>query len=155
MASWIVGQDGEPELRAIYERHYSCHHYADGRTPAKFAGPGEQVVLTTPCRNALFVWKKFRDAIEPPQEGICCAVFRNEGAGLASDLIREADAIADFCWPGERHYTTVRPSAVASRNPGWCFICAGWARCGVSKGGLLIFAREPVTPTPTAKEDGK
>ena len=141
---WIVGQDGEPELRAMYERHYSCYHYQDGRRPAKFVGPGEQIVLTTLRRDALFVWRKFKDAIQPPQAGVCCAIFRNESKALSSDLIREADAIADFCWPGERHYTTVRGAAVASRNPGWCFICAGWKRCGVSQGGLVILARESV-----------
>jgi len=137
---WIVGQDGEPELRAIYERHYSCYHYKDGRRPAKFVGPGEQIVLTLPDRRALFVWRKFIDA--SGQRGINCSIFRNESNILSSDLIREADAVADFCWPGERHYTYVRGSAVKSRNPGWCFICAGWKRCGYTKSGLVVLERE-------------
>lgn len=141
MATWIVGQDGEVELRAFYEKHYSAYRYKDGRKPAKFVGPGEYIVLTTPKRDALFVWRKFKDDIEPPQAGICCAIFRNESPHLSSDLCREADAIADFCWPGQRHYTTVRAQAVRSRNPGWCFICAGWSRVGISKGGLVILAR--------------
>jgi len=137
---WIIGQDGEPELRALYERHYSCYHYKDGRKPKKFVGPGEHIVLTLPNRSALFVWRKFIDA--SGQKGINCAVFRNESGILSSDLIREADAIADFCWPGERHYTYVRAEAVKSRNPGWCFICAGWKRCGRTKTGLVILERE-------------
>jgi len=136
---WIVGQDGEPALRAIYDRHYSSRWYRDGRRPKKFVGPGEYIVLTTPTRNALLVWRKFRD--KSGQRGINCAVFRNEGPVLSSDLIREADAIADLCWPGERHYTYVRPAAVASRNPGYCFLCAGWQRCGFTKNGLMIFER--------------
>ena len=140
MPHWIVGQDGEPELRAMYERHYSCRAYRDERRPVKFAGPGEIIVLTTPRRDALFVWRKFHD--DSGQEGVNCAVFRREAGERASDLVREADAIADFCWPGERHYTYVRASAVASRNPGWCFICAGWKRCGITKSGLLIFDSE-------------
>ena len=140
MAHWIVGQDAEPELRAMYERHYSCHKYADGRRPKKFVGPGEHIVLTTPKRNALFVWRMFID--KSGQKGVNCAVFRNESPVLSSDLIREADAIADFCWPGQRHYTYVRASAVASRNPGYCFLCAGWNRCGFTKGGLLILERK-------------
>jgi hypothetical protein len=32
-ASWIVGQDGEPELKALYDRHYSARKYRDGRIP--------------------------------------------------------------------------------------------------------------------------
>ena len=139
---WILAQDGEPELRELYNRHYSCYRYKDGRKPKLFAGPGEKIVLTTPKRGALFVWKKWKDPSE--QSGIYCAVFRNESKYLSSDLVREADAIADFCWPGERHYTYVWPAAVKSRNPGWCFICAGWQRCGYSKSGKLILERQPI-----------
>lgn len=137
--SWIIGQDGEPELRKLYERHYSCRNYRDGRKPKKFVGPGEQIVLTTPKRDALFVWRKFKD--RSGQEGINCAIFRNESETLSSDLVREADAIADRCWPGERHYTYVRAKAIKSRNPGWCFLCAGWVRCGYTKAGLHILER--------------
>lgn len=142
MPYWIVGQDGEPELRAMYERHYSCYHYRDGRKLKKFVGPGEHIVLTTLTRDALFVWRKFRDA--SGQKGVNCSIFRNESPVLSSDLIREADAIADFAWPGERHYTYVRDSAIKSRNPGWCFICAGWQRCGYTKANLHIL--EKITP---------
>ncbi len=140
MALWIVGQDGEPELRALYEKHYSCYHYKDGRRPILFCGPGQKIVLTTPERNALFVWRKFKD--DSGQQGINCAVFRNEGRLLSSDLIREADAIADFCWPGERHYTYIRAEAIKSRNPGFCFIRAGWGKIGRTKNGLLIMSLE-------------
>lgn len=136
---WIAAQDGEPELIEIYERHYSCYHYRDGRKRTQFVGPGETIVLTTPHRDALFVWRKFID--DSGQKGINCAVFRNESKTLSSNLIREADTIADFCWPSERHYTYVRASAVKSRNPGFCFICAGWQRCGYTNSGLIIFER--------------
>lgn len=97
------------------------------------------MVLTTPQRDALFVWRRFFDA--SGQRGVNCAVFRNESTVLSSHLIREADAIADYCWPGARHYTYVRASAVKSRNPGWCFICAGWKKAGYTRGGLLILER--------------
>jgi len=138
--NWIVGQDGEKELREIYKRHYSCYHYKDGRKPKKFVGLGEHIVLTTSKRDALFVWRKFRD--KSGQSGVNCAVFRNESQVLSSKLIREADAIADFCWPGERHYTYVRAEAVRSRNPGWCFICAGWNRYGYTQAGLIILEKD-------------
>lgn len=141
MPHWIAGQDAEPELRAMYDVHYSRYIYKDGRKPKKFVGPGEQYVLVTPQRTALFVWRNFRDA--SGQWGINCSVFRNESGILSSDLIREADTIADLCWPHQRHYTYVRASAFKSRNPGWCFICAGWHRVGETKGGLVILARCP------------
>ena len=137
---WIIAQDGETELRKLYDRHYSRRHYRDGREPRKFCGPGEIIVLTTPSRDALFVWRKFID--DSGQKGINCAVFLNESRTLSSHLIRQADAIADFCWPGERHYTYVRAEAIQSRNPGWCFICAGWKRCGITKGNLVILEKQ-------------
>jgi len=135
---WIIGQDGEPELYALYERHYSSSKNRN-RKIRQFVGPGEHIVLTTVKRDALFVWRKFID--DSKQDGINCAVFRNESRVLSSDLIRESDAIADFCWPGERHYTYVRSEAIKSSNPGWCFICAGWRHCGRTKAGLFILER--------------
>lgn len=130
-----MGQDGEPELYAMYHRHYSARKNIRPKIK-QFVGPGQHIVLTTPKRDALFVWRKFIDA--SGQKGINCSIFRNESQLLSSDLIREADAIANFVWPGERHYTYIRASAVKSRNPGWCFICAGWNRCGYTKAGLFI-----------------
>jgi hypothetical protein len=49
---------------------------------------------------------------------------------------------ADFAWVGARHYTKVNPKAVRSRNPGFCFMAAGWRRCGMTKGGLIILERD-------------
>lgn len=123
----------------MYERHYSAHRYKDGRVRKLFAGPGEKIVLRTEEPCAMFVWRKFHD--DSGQIGINCAVFRNEGSHLSSILIRQADAIADHVWPSERHYTYVHSGAVRSTNPGSCFRHAGWKRCGVTKGGLLIFER--------------
>jgi hypothetical protein len=71
------------------------------------------------------------------QTGVNCAVFRNEGAGLSSDLIREADELAWQRWPGERHFTYVWDEKVRSRNPGYCFLKAGWQRVGRNKDGRL------------------
>ena len=146
---WWITKDGDKTCRALYERHYSCYHYRDGRRPKKFVGPGEYIALRTGLGDAFFVWRKFIDACidkrtELRQEGINCSAFRNEGTYQSSRLIRQADAIADLCWPGERHYTYVDPKHVRSCNPGFCFIMAGWQRCGFTKGGLLIFERLPI-----------
>jgi len=137
---WITITDGNDEARALFDRHYSRRRYADGRRPRLFVGPGEKLVLTTPCRRALFVWRKERFRFDG-QLGVNCAIFRNEGAGLSSDLIRAADAIADRRWPLERRFTYVDARAVRSSNPGFCFIRAGWRRCGVTKRGLVILER--------------
>jgi hypothetical protein len=140
-AGWQPVKDGNDTARGLFDRHYSRYRYADGRRPRLFVGPGEKMVLLWPDARALFVWRRFRSA--DGQEGVNCAVFRNEGAGLSSDLVRLADAAADERWPGERHYTYVNPRAIRSTNPGYCFLMAGWRRCGVTKRrAYLILERE-------------
>lgn len=133
---WWLTKDGDRTCLNMYERHYSAYKYQDGRRRALFAGPGQKIVLRTWSGDALFVWRKFIDA--SGEKGINCAVFRNESDHRASDLIRQADDVADHVWPGERHYTFVNPKSVASPRPGYCFECAGWRRSGRTKGGLLV-----------------
>jgi len=153
-STWIPILDGNDEARRLFDRHYSRNRYADGRQPKLFVGPGQKMVLTTPCRRALFVWRKFIS--DDGQQGVNCAIFRNEGAGLSSSLIQEADNLADQRWPGERHFTYVNPRKVASLNPGYCFIRAGWRRCGITKWNkLLIFEREGDTHHPAPDTKGQ
>lgn len=145
---WWVTKDGDLDCHDLYVRHYSALRYLDGRRERdkRFCGPGEKLVLRTEDGSAMFVWRRFIDACIDErtgqrQAGINCAVFRNESRFLASDLIRQADAIADATWSDRRHYTYVNSEKVASRNPGYCYIAAGWKRCGRTKGGLLVLER--------------
>jgi hypothetical protein len=141
-SGWIEVRDGNDTVREIFERHYSRKRYADGRRPKLFVGPGDKLVLITPCARAIFAWRKFIS--DNDQAGVNCAIFRNDGAGLSSNLIREADEIADNRWPHERHYTYVDPRKIRSSNPGFCFKAAGWRVCGVTKvHKLLILERTP------------
>lgn len=137
---WWLTKDGDRDCLELYERHYSAYQYQDGRERKLFAGPGEKVVLRTQAGDAMFVWRNFID--ESGEQGINCAIFRNESPHRSSDLIRQADQIADVLWPDRRHYTYVDPRAIASSNPGFCFIAAGWRRCRhrTSK-GLRILER--------------
>lgn len=140
--TWVEVRDGDASCRSLFDRHYSRRHYKDGRKPKCFVGPGEKMVLITPCARAMFIWRKFisRDG----QQGINCAVFRNEGAGLSSRLISAAMDLAWARWPGQRLYTYVNPRRVRSRNPGYCFLMAGWNRCGVTrKNRLLVLEATP------------
>lgn len=138
---WLVRRDGDATGLALYERHYSAYRYADGRRRRLFVGPGHKLVLVTPCARALCVWRRFIDA--SGQRGVNCAAFRNEGAGLSSTLLRAAMALAWQRWPGERLYTYVDPRRILSRNPGYCFLRAGWRRCGRTKGGLHVLEALP------------
>ena len=139
---WLSVRDGNYSVRAIFDRHYSRHFYRDGRRPKLFAGPGEKEVLISPSGLAIFVWRKFR-SMRAGEFGVNCAVFRNEGAGLSSDLICSAVAIAWRRWPGERLYTYVNPRCIRSTNPGYCFLMAGWRRCGTTPKGLIVLEMLP------------
>lgn len=136
---WHQTRDGDHSVRAVFNRHYSRRRYADGRNPMLFVGPGEKMVLRTADGTAIFIWRRFVDLRN--EDGINCAAFRNEGSRRSSELIREADRLADRRWPGQRHYTYVNPGRIASTNPGYCFQMAGWRRCGRTKGGLVILER--------------
>jgi hypothetical protein len=135
----------------MYERHYSANTKRPAWRERKlFVGPGTKFVLRTERGDAFFVWREFLDdCIDErtglPQEGINCAAFRNESSHLSSGLIRQADAIADVLWPHRRHYTYVDSQKVASTNAGFCFLMAGWRRCGVTKSGLLVLERVHTT----------
>jgi hypothetical protein len=139
---WYLTKDGDASCYALYERHYPSKKNPR-RKIRQFVGPGEAIVLRTARADAMFVWRRYIDDTIPKQEGVECAVFRNEGPLTSSELVRQADAVADCVWPGARHYTKVDPKAVRSRNPGYCFIAAGWRRCGVTRGGLLLLERLP------------
>jgi hypothetical protein len=138
-ALWWLTRDGDAACLAMYERHYSAYQYRDGRKRVLFVGPGEKVVLRTWIGDAVFVWRKFID--DSGQNGINCAVFRNESGHLSSELVRQADAIADCLWPDCRHYTHVNAARIKSANPGFCFLKAGWRRCGMTKSGLITLER--------------
>ena len=134
--NWYPLKDGDPAARTLFDKHYSRYFYADGRSPKLFVGPGEKMVLMTNDYQALFVWRKFKS--RDSQDGVNCAVFRNEGSLLSSDLILEAEQIAWGRWPGERLYTYINPKKIKSANPGYCFKKAGWKFCGMTKVNKLI-----------------
>jgi len=143
---WCICRDGNHHCLAMSRRHYSARNYRQERQPL-FAGPGRKVVLLSEDCTALFVWRKFIDGCQPAQTGINCAIFRNEGDTLSSLLIREAVQIVWEKWGHERLYTLVNAARVRSTNPGFCFLSAGWAKCGVSKTGKIILELLPLAAT--------
>lgn len=139
---WMHRMDGNGDAREMFDRHYSRYKYKDGRKPKLFVGPGEKMVLMTPCGLALFVWRKFISG--DGQQGVNCAIFRNESAIRSSDLILEAEQLALERWGATRFYTYVNPRKIRSNNPGFCFLKAGWRKCGITKHNkLLILEKSP------------
>lgn len=90
---WLPVSNFDPRVVALYGRHYSARPRVDGLETwlqRGIGGPGETLALLTRDCSALFLWRleAFR---KDGRRGINCAVFRNEGDTLSSDLIRDAD----------------------------------------------------------------
>jgi hypothetical protein len=140
--TWIQVRDGNATGMALFLRHYSAR---DRRKIFQFVGPGEKMVLLTPDARALFVWRKFISR-RKGETGVNCAVFRNEGstAGRSSELIEAAKQLAWNRWPGERLYTYVDARKIRpKRDPGRCFLRAGFKLCGTTASGKLILECTP------------
>lgn len=133
---WYIINDGNEYARKIFHRHYSYRPYRDDRRPKLFVGPGEKMVLVTKNCDAIFVCRKF--ANRNNQQGINCAIFRNESDTLSSLLILEAEEMAWKKWEPQRLYTYINSRRIKSSNPGYCFLKAGWRRCGITKVNKLI-----------------
>lgn len=144
---WWLTRDGDPRAKALADRHYSRQN----PDSALFVGPGVKLVLLTGCGRAL--WATRVQAPEYVQhawpEAWECVIFRNEGAGLSSDLIRQAVAASRAVLgepPRLGMVTFVKEAAVRrKRDPGRCFLRAGFrlqsARTKVN--GHLVFLLPP------------
>lgn len=144
-----------------YGPHYSR------RTPGSktFTGCGQEIVLVTDCGRAVwaciyqrtprvrgsgasrgrigtidvkprFIWRNM--------------MFRNLGAGLSSELIQDATKRTYEEWfkrygnlPAERLRTEIGIKEVRSRNPGFCYLKAGWEKDRVVRGKLYLWAPKP------------
>lgn len=84
------------------------------------------------------------------------SLFRNEGAGLSSELIREAVAATRAVWdPPELGLITFVDAGKVrrKRDPGYCYLCAGFERVGMTKGGLVALQLLPkAMPDPAPAE---
>jgi hypothetical protein len=141
---WTVSHRFDRDALPIADKHYNRQKIGS----PQFVPPGRCVVLITPCERALWVtsWP-FAEYVKHAWGGAWVnSLFRNEGAGLASDLIRAAIAATRAEWePPELGIVTfVDASKVRrKRDPGRCYLRAGFRRCGTTKGGLLAFQMLP------------
>lgn len=87
--------------------------------------------------------------------GYNCAIFRNESSRRASDIILECEQFALAKWGPNRMYTYINPGKIRrTRQPGRCFIKAGWAyvrdvkgKPRLSSAGLYLLAKQPENST--------
>jgi hypothetical protein len=141
---WALSFRADPAARELADRHYNRQRIGS----PQFVPPGRCVVLLTTCRRAVWVtsWP-FAEYVRHAWAGAWVnSLFRNEGAGLSSELILEAIAATRAVWPDPPELglvTFVDAEKVASRNPGYCYRCAGFSRAGKTKAGLVAYQLRP------------
>lgn len=159
---WTRSWRADPRGKRIADRHYNRQN---SNSP-QFVPPGRSLVLLADTERALWVssWPYAEHVLHDWAGAWVNTTFRNEGAGLSSELIREAVAATRAEWgeaPELGMVTMVDPGEVRSTNPGYCYLMAGFERVGITKDrGLLVLQMLPqvmpaaVSPSePTVSRD--
>ena len=157
---WHTSHRCDGFARDLADRHYNRQSVG----AANFVPPGRCAVLYAEPdfgRRAFWVtsWP-FGEYVRHAWPGAwICSAFRNEGAGVASEMIREAVAATRFVFgdPPEIGMVTfldrkkVKPTRVRGVDTwGRTWLLAGFRPCGMTKGGLLAFQLLPGDMPPAA-----
>lgn len=139
---WRISHRADPHVVPIADRHYNRQKIGS----PQFAPPGRCFVLRAgtiaqlaePWQGGAFwitSWP-FAQYVRHAWAGAWVnSAFRNEGAGLSSDLIRQAISATRSEWPDAPSLgliTFVDHSKIkGKRDPGYCYLKAGFepARC--------------------------
>lgn len=144
MSVWRLSDRAEPAARMVADRHYNRQKIG---TP-QFVPPGRCLVLLADGPALWVTSWPFAEFVKHEWPGAWInSAFRNEGPILSSSLIIEAVAATRWKWPEtpERGMISfVDASKVRhKRDPGRCYLKAGFKRVGTTKGGLLAFQMLP------------
>ena len=167
---WQVSNSGDRRALDVVDGtgpHAGLGPHYSRRSPGSktFTGVGQEVVFVTACGCA--VWAVVRQRT-PTKRGSGASrgregstdeaprfvwrnmLFRNLGAGLSSDLIREATRLTYLCWvdrygglPTEQLRTEIDTRKVKSSNPGYCYLMAGWTKGETKRNKLFLYAPPP------------
>lgn len=151
---WEESHRADPRARALADRHYNRQKVG----AEQFVPPGRCVVLYALTARGRAVWVTswpFAAYVRHQWRGAwICSLFRNEGAGRASELITEAVAatrylFADQGMPELGMVTFVDPAHVRPIKRrgkpiwGWTYLQANFEPVGSTVGGLLAFQLPP------------
>jgi hypothetical protein len=143
---WRVSHRADPMAVHIADGHYSRQKPG---TP-QFVPPGRCLVLLAETDTGSALWVTTFPYAEYVHHAWAGAwgnsMFRNLGAGLSSELIR--DAVSATRWrygdpPALGLVTFVDAAKIASENPGYCYKCAGFRVAGKTQGGLIALQLLP------------
>lgn len=155
--SWAMSNRADPAAGKIADRHYNRQKIG----ARQFVPPGRCVVLMDRSVPALWVtsWP-FPEYVQHQWAGAWVnSLFRSEGPGIASVMIREAIAATRAVWnpPPLGIITFVDPTKVkgttvrGKRVFGYSYWRAGFRHVGFTKGGLWVWQMTPgFMPPPAA-----
>ena len=126
VGSWTIRNRFDKAAVALADRHYSRRPDKIGSN--QLGGVGRALTLVSPCERALWVTRYLLKPMDN-LDAWRCSYFRNEGAGLSSELILKAMALTAEQWgeiPPDGWVTWIDKRKVRSSNPGYCFKLAGW-----------------------------
>lgn len=143
---WHESHRADPVARRIADRHYNRQSIG----AAHFVPPGRCLVLLSDDADALWVtsWP-FAEYVRHAWAGAWInSCFRREGGDmLASEMILQAVAATRARWPEVPELGMVtfvnRDKVRPKRDPGRCYLRAGFRRVGETKGGLVALQMLP------------
>lgn len=142
---WHISHRFDADVRPLADRHYNRRKVGS----PQFAPPGRCLVLKTAALDAFWItsWP-FAEFVRHAWPGAwVCSAFRNEGPSLSSELIREAVAATMAAYGPAPHLGMVTfvdtKKTRHKRDPGRCYLRAGFKRCGMTKGGLVALQMLP------------
>jgi len=153
---WRLSNRFDKRALPLADRHYNRRKVGS----PQFVPPGRCVVLITKDEKALWVtsWP-FAQYVKHAWGGAWVnSLFRNEGAGLSSELILEALAATRSIWPEVPTLgciTFVDAGKTKPKgHPGYCYRQAGFTHVGFTKGGLYAMQMTdlPAAETPLAAQ---
>jgi hypothetical protein len=158
---WHLSHRADPRALPIADRHYNRQKVGS----PQFVPPGRGVVLLAAKAVWVTSWP-YPEYVRHDWPGAWVnSLFRNEGEGMASELIREAVAATRAEWepPDLGMVSFVDPKKVppAYRRGepiyGYCYLKAGFRHVGFTKGGLWAWQLLPEdmpTPSPALNQMG-
>ena len=154
---WFATTRSDPFVVPLADRHYNRQSIGS----PQYAPPGRCLVLRTAEYGAFWItsWP-FAEYVKHAWAGAwMCSAFRNERQDLylSSELIREAVAATRARWtpPPLGMVTFVDAEKTRrKRDPGRCYLRAGFKRCGETKGGLVALQLLPVDMPPPCAARG-
>jgi hypothetical protein len=157
---WRLSHRADPYARNIADRHYNRQKIG---TP-QFVPPGRCLVLVAETSTGRALWVTswpFAEYVRHAWAGAwVCSAFRNEGAGRASDMIRDAvaatraryeviPALGMITFLDRAQVRPVKVRGVVTWGRTWTL--AGFRHVGETAGGLMAWQFLPADmPAPCA-----